>query len=166
MAKAPLTITVTGDKELMKLFKTAPAAMNKALVSEVKLSTKAVAVAYKRNERPHYKTGRLDASIVADTDDNWKSGEAGSDIPESIFREFDTKAHFITPKKAGGMLRFYWEKIGKWIALPFVAHPGTKGDHGLNRAAVEVLGIFGEKFIKRLTARYARIGGVGGRAVK
>ena len=166
MPKSPLTISISGDKELMALFKAAPIAMNNELAKEVRVSINAIGIAYKRNERSHYDSGKLDASIEADTDNNWKSGEVGSTRTEAIYREFDTKPHIIYTLNPGRFLYFYWKKFGEYVNLKFVRHPGTKGDHGLNRAAIEVIGIFGEKFIKRLTARYARVGGVRGKVAK
>lgn len=54
--------------------------------------------------------------------------EISPDNREDIvtFLEFGTKPHVILPKKPGGVLAFYWEKIGEFVFLKKVNHPGTK----------------------------------------
>jgi len=43
----------------------------------------------------------------------------------SIFVHEGTKAHDIKPKGPGYPLRFFWPKVGKWVAFMSVRHPGT-----------------------------------------
>jgi len=38
-----------------------------------------------------------------------------------------TRAHWIFPKREGHPLRFYWAKLGSFVAFWHVRHPGTKG---------------------------------------
>lgn len=40
--------------------------------------------------------------------------------------EYGTREHFIFPKRAPWLLIFFWEKIGQWVSLTRVRHPGTK----------------------------------------
>jgi hypothetical protein len=42
------------------------------------------------------------------------------------FVEYGTRAHVITPRGPGYPLRFYWKKIGRWVATYKVQHPGTR----------------------------------------
>lgn len=45
----------------------------------------------------------------------------------SILEHQGARRHVIKPRRRGGMLRFYWEKIGQDVAFPKVNHPGMKG---------------------------------------
>lgn len=45
----------------------------------------------------------------------------------SILEHQGARRHIIVPRRRGGMLRFYWEKIGEDVAFPAVNHPGMKG---------------------------------------
>lgn len=52
--------------------------------------------------------------------------EAGSNARHALWMEKGTRPHLITPKKPGGMLVFFWPKMGKTVHLKSVNHPGTK----------------------------------------
>lgn len=45
-----------------------------------------------------------------------------------------TRPHEIRPRRPGGLLVFYWPKVGKVVFLPKVNHPGYKGSQFLTRA--------------------------------
>jgi hypothetical protein len=44
-----------------------------------------------------------------------------------------TAPHLILPKNPGGLLRFFWVRKGKHMALPHVNHPGTMANDFLTR---------------------------------
>jgi hypothetical protein len=46
---------------------------------------------------------------------------------------FGTAPHVIRPRKPGGMLRFFWWKMGKQVAFRHVNHPGTAANDFLLR---------------------------------
>lgn len=43
------------------------------------------------------------------------------------------RPHFIRPKRAGGVLVFYWAKVGRVVRLPSVFHPGNRPYHWAER---------------------------------
>lgn len=45
----------------------------------------------------------------------------------SVLEHQGAKRHVIVPRRRGGMLRFYWEKVGEDVIFPKVNHPGMKG---------------------------------------
>lgn len=47
------------------------------------------------------------------------------------------KPHKIRPRRPGGRLTFFWRKVGKWVNLAAVNHPGFKGIPYLQRPLVE-----------------------------
>ena len=59
----------------------------------------------------------------------------------SVLEHQGARKHVIKPRRRGGMLRFYWEKIGEDVAFPMVNHPGMKGTKFL----VKPLEKFGKK---------------------
>lgn len=42
--------------------------------------------------------------------------------------------HIIRPRRAGGLLVFYWPKVGRRVAFRFVNHPGNKARPWWRRA--------------------------------
>jgi phage gpG-like protein len=69
------------------------------------------------------KTGTLARSITHEV--HGKTARIGTNVDYAIDVELGTRPHLIYPKKPGGMLAFYWEKVGADVVLPFVHHPGT-----------------------------------------
>jgi len=55
--------------------------------------------------------------------------------PYATYVHEGTRPHIIMPKKAGGVLAFYWPKAGKTVFMRQVHHPGTQGQHYLTDAA-------------------------------
>jgi len=55
--------------------------------------------------------------------------------PYATYVHEGTRPHIILPKKAGGVLAFYWPKAGKTVFMRRVNHPGTQGQHYLTDAA-------------------------------
>lgn len=62
-------------------------------------------------------------------------------VPYAPYLEFGTRPHVIRPKSPGGLLRFFWGKAGKWVALRKVNHPGNRTYNFLRRA----VGVAGER---------------------
>lgn len=58
----------------------------------------------------------------------------------------------IYPKNPKGLLKFFWRKKGRWVALKFVMHPGVPATHFLEVATLTSFRITGE----RLRAAMAR----------
>lgn len=52
--------------------------------------------------------------------------------PLGIWLEKGTKPHRIPKLGKVTMLKFYWEKLGKWVKFPHVMHPGFIGYHLLD----------------------------------
>lgn len=82
------------------------------------------------------KTGRLRRSITvqqARTDiGRYDIGyEVGASAPYSIYVHEGTAPHRI---QGSPLLGFYWPKVGRRIALPYVNHPGTTAQPFLTRA--------------------------------
>lgn len=48
--------------------------------------------------------------------------------------EFGSKPYTIYPKSVGGRLSFFWTKVGKWVSLRKVRHPGNRTYSFLKRA--------------------------------
>ena len=73
------------------------------------------------------RSGKLQDSVGHEVQERWGEHRLKftASAPYASFVERGTKAHPIHPKRPGGMLRFYWEKLGKWVSLKRVNHPGT-----------------------------------------
>jgi phage gpG-like protein len=71
------------------------------------------------------KTGRLANSITHEMSDDGKTARIGTNVDYALPTEFGSRPHRIYPKRPGGMLNFYWERLGQDVTLPFVRHPGT-----------------------------------------
>jgi hypothetical protein len=76
------------------------------------------------------KTGKLTDSMSFETTRkgafSW-AGEVKTSAKYALFVDKPTKAHWIFPKSEGHPLRFYWYKVGAWVAFWHVKHPGTAG---------------------------------------
>jgi hypothetical protein len=82
-----------------------------------------------------YATGDLAASIMKEV---WVEGRT----VHGRVRAHDWKAnlvhdgarpHRITPRMAGGHLRFYWRKVGQVVTFSYVNHPGMRGKKFLSK---------------------------------
>jgi hypothetical protein len=59
----------------------------------------------------------------------WSKGiqfDAGSDVPYAAANDQGAKPHVIKPKSAGGVLVFFWPKVGRVVHFKSVHHPGNK----------------------------------------
>lgn len=74
------------------------------------------------------KTGRLRSSIRVEQDPDATTtviaGLAGV-TPELQYQMYGAAPHPITPRSPNGMLRFYWVKVGSYVAFRRVSHPGS-----------------------------------------
>lgn len=89
------------------------------------------------------KTGKLRASITVGSRSRWAGGiqttigaGAGQGIRGhgySLYNDQGAIPHRITPRKRGGMLVFFWPKVGTVVHLRSVSHPGNRGYHWAER---------------------------------
>lgn len=98
------------------------------------------------------KTGKLRSSITVGTRGHWARGiqttigaGAGQGGPAargrggrftqgySVYNDQGTLPHTIRPHKPGGMLVFFWPKVGRVVHLRSVSHPGNRGYHWAER---------------------------------
>lgn len=64
-----------------------------------------------------------------------------------------SKRHEIPPRRANGMLVFFWHKIGKWVYTKLVKnHPGNKPYRFLYNATKHAGGQFSSQVERELTA--------------
>jgi len=61
-----------------------------------------------------------------------KGIRVGSNVPYAEIHERGARRHVITPKRAGGVLRFNWN--GRIVYRTYVNHPGHRGNPALRRA--------------------------------
>lgn len=74
------------------------------------------------------RTGALTASMRTVPSRGGRFAWAGAveaRAPHARYVNDGAQPHEISARRPGGMLRFYWAKIGAWVALPRVWHPGT-----------------------------------------
>jgi hypothetical protein len=67
----------------------------------------------------------------------WSKGiefQVGTSVPYALFVHEGTKAHEIKPRTPGGLLVFYWPKVGKTVYFRRVWHPETRPYKFLERA--------------------------------
>lgn len=104
---------------------------------------KAVREAYDSQRENGYqnKTGALTASMKWKTWEPSKFAWRGSlttSAPYAVYVDSGTRPHKINAKP-GGMLKFYWPKVGAWVAFKSVNHPGFKGA-GFTAEAIQRFG--------------------------
>lgn len=83
------------------------------------------------NESPFRRPGpHLNRSINADTQITGPTrvrGDIGSNLDHALVAHEGARPHPIFPRRPGGTLRFYWARVGRWVNLPSVSHPGMEG---------------------------------------
>ncbi len=90
------------------------------------------------------KSGLLAASIRVGDKGRWPGGiqttvGAGAGQRQSGHKGYamandqGARPHFIRPRRPGGMLVFYWAKVGRVVRLPSVFHPGNRPYHWAER---------------------------------
>jgi hypothetical protein len=77
------------------------------------------------------KRGRWARGIQVDVGAN--AGVGSSRTGYSVWNDQGVTPHKIYPRKPGGMLIFYWAKVGRVVHLPSVSHPGNKAYHWAER---------------------------------
>lgn len=76
------------------------------------------------------KTGAVASSGTIKTTKNNSKGvirEVWFTHPRSVLEHQGAKPHRIVPRRRGGRLVFFWAKVGHWVSLESVNHPGTRG---------------------------------------
>ena len=74
------------------------------------------------------RTGALQDLAAPKRVASWSMGETVDIVwraPHALYVEKGTPPHIIRPK-GSHKLRFYWERIGEWVELSRVEHPGTQ----------------------------------------
>lgn len=76
------------------------------------------------------RTGRLTDSMQFEASRKsafgWQ-GKITARAPYALYVDQPTRWHWIFPKRESYPLRFFWHKMGAWVAFWHVKHPGTKG---------------------------------------
>lgn len=67
---------------------------------------------------------------------------AGSSAPYTLYPDQGTRPHKIFPRRPGGLLRFYWAKIGMFVEMPKVNHPGSQAQRFLERGMRRALSVW------------------------
>jgi len=83
----------------------------------------------KLESRGPYSTGRTAASITKTVYlvGSTVHGDVRAGTPYADMAHDGTRPHIIRPRRAGGVLTFYWRKVGHVVNLPYVSHPGMQG---------------------------------------
>lgn len=68
-------------------------------------------------------------------------GTLSNAMPYAAPIDVGAKPHTIVPRTAK-VLRFFWEKLGRWVSLRKVSHPGNKPYHFLKSATQRAGGRF------------------------
>jgi hypothetical protein len=98
----------------------------------------------------HDRTGTLSRSMRGEADYRGQYRWAGRFIaaaPYAIFVDEPTKPHPIRARRVP-LLRFFWPKVGAWVAFKSVNHPGTKGAFFTDGAASVALN-YADQIISR-----------------
>lgn len=56
-------------------------------------------------------------------------GEIIAPVIQARTTDEGSPPHIIRPRKRGGKLVFYWPKVGRVVAFPYVNHPGNAPTH-------------------------------------
>jgi len=90
------------------------------------------------------KTGKMASTITVGNRTRWARGievkvganagqRRGGLIGYAVYNDQGTRPHIIVPKKPGGMLVFYWAKVGSVVRMRGVFHPGNRAYHWAER---------------------------------
>ena len=113
--------------------------------------------AWVRNVKPHRQTGKTQESIHHWFHESQFKSVIFGTSKILAFLEFGTKPHIIKPKSAGGILAFFWKRIGAWAFRKQTFHPGTKAYTPLLRARISHMGLNGQKSLGRLRKRFDQL---------
>jgi hypothetical protein len=131
-------VTVVMDKPAVDLFRgwTGPLGM-----SFERLARETV---YRQRTTANRRTGAMIAGLHY-TRGRYATGigfDAGSNAPYALFVDQGTRPHVITPRKPGGLLVFYWPKVGHMVFLRSVKHPGNRAYQFLMKGLERALGVW------------------------
>lgn len=153
MATRRSSVHLIGDKELQKTLKSLGTKGNTELKREVKRTLIGIKNQYKEGVKNNIVSGDLEKSIKYDLTTTGLTGSVYSDVQQSIWIEFGTKAHLIKPKSPDGVLAFKVD--GDTVFSKSVQHPGTRANPVLLKAWLQWM--VGSKFADRLRKRFERI---------
>jgi len=60
-----------------------------------------------------------------------------ADHERAMLEHQGARPHVIRPRRRGGLLHFYWERMGATVTLVKVNHPGTKGSKFLTTPLIK-----------------------------
>jgi hypothetical protein len=67
------------------------------------------------------------------------AGRAGR-TPQLGYQIYGTAPHVIRPRRAGGTLVFFWDKVGATVYFKKVNHPGTKANRFVQDSVYAAIG--------------------------
>ena len=67
---------------------------------------------------------------------------AGSSAPYTLYPDQGTRIHWISARKPGGWMTFYWPKVGQWVEFQHVLHPGSRAQKFLERGMRRALSVW------------------------
>lgn len=121
-----------------------PGAVRTYSTTQARKSVRSTTAAVNRQARQNapggdYSTGRLKRSITWSVQTaGWNvRGRSGSDLPYAIFPERGASAHEIRPVNRTH-LRFFWRRVGRWVRLDEVNHPGQRPQNYMTRALTDI----------------------------
>lgn len=98
------------------------------------------------------KTGRLAESISVGNRTHWARGievKIGANAGQraraggyALMNDQGTPPHPIFPRKPGGMLVFYWAKVGHVVRFRSVSHPGNRAYHWAERGMAAAMAMW------------------------
>lgn len=142
------------EERLARLGTSSNAAMRLALQESADL----VRDYAKKNHRFKSRTGKLEKSVISRVRMDGNTGQATVRLDRRIARYSNivhegARPHIISPRRAP-KLAFFWERINKFVKLPYVNHPGQEADPFLTEAVEatqpQIDDIF-RKYINELT---------------
>lgn len=121
-----------------------PGAVRTFATTQARKDVRSTTAAINRQARANapggdYSTGRLKKSIKWSVQTaGWNvRGRSGSDLSYAIFPERGASAHEITPMSKP-FLKFYWRRVGRWVRLSHVNHPGQPAQNYMIRALTDI----------------------------
>jgi hypothetical protein len=98
------------------------------------------------------RTGRLIKSTRADVISGGLSltVKIRASAPYASYLEHGTDPHVIRPRGIGGLLTFYWNKVGSVVHFKKVNHPGTKATHFLRKTRDRAIALGRAELANRL----------------
>lgn len=79
-----------------------------------------------RQPGPHLRT-TIRSRVGVGTPGIGVTGVVGSEVRHALVAHEGARPHMIYPRRPGGRLHFYWARVGRFVNLPSVSHPGMDG---------------------------------------